>query len=93
MSRDLRRFCEILLVTTAQAVVLSVFIVVGGCLCPIISNAWCNGIDYWQLMKRDPSSASAVEHMTALMIWEIVTTAPLFDGMDVSSYMKNIHLL
>ena len=60
----------------------------GGCLCPIISNACRAGIDSRQSMNRDPRSDSAAEDMTALMIWEIVTTAPLFDGMDALSDMK-----
>ena len=41
-----------------------------------------------QLMKRDPSYASSVEDINALMIWEMVTTAPLFAGMGESFYMK-----
>ena len=88
MSMELSRLLVMLLVTTTRAVVLSVCIGVGGCLCPIIPNAWCAGIASRQLMNRAPRSASAVEDMTDLMIWEIVMTSPFFDGMDTSSDMK-----
>ena len=83
----------ILLVTTPRAVVLPVCIGVGGCLCPIIFNAWSAGIDYCQLMNRAPRSASEAEEMTTLMIWEILITSPLFDGMAASSDMKIFYLL
>ena len=79
---------SILLVTTQSAVVLSVCIGVGGCLWPIVSNAWRAGIVYLQLMRRAPNSASAAEDMTALMICEIVRTDPLFDGTAESSDLK-----
>ena len=56
-----------LLLTASRTVVLSVCIDVGGCLFPIISNAWCDGIASWQLMKRALRSASAAEDMKALI--------------------------
>ena len=34
-----------------------------------------------KLMKRAPSYASSAEDITALMIWEMATTAPLFTEM------------
>ena len=43
MSIDLSRLLAMLLVTTPGAVVLSVCIGVGGCLCPIFSNVWRAG--------------------------------------------------
>ena len=67
---------------------LLVCIGVGGCLCPIISSACRAGIAFLQFMKRAPSSASAAEDITALMIWETVRVAPLFDGMTSSLDMK-----
>ena len=61
MSMDLSSLLAMLLVTTPRAVVFSVCIGVGGCLCPNISNAWRAGIASCQLMNRAPSSASAAE--------------------------------
>ena len=41
-----------------------------------------------QYTNRDHSLDYATEDMTALIIWDIVMTAPLFDGMAASSDMK-----
>ena len=54
----------------------------------IVSNAWHAGIASLQLVKRAPNSDSFAEDMTAFMIFEIVGTDPLFDGMAESSDMK-----
>ena len=62
-------------------VVLLVCIGVGGCSCPIYLRACRAGIASLQLMKRAPSSASAAEEITDLMICEMVTTVPLLAGM------------
>ena len=88
MSIDLSRFLAMLLVTNPSTVVLSFYIGVGGCLCPIVSNAWRAGIASLQLIKRAPNSASAAEYMTAFMICEMVRTDPLFGGAAESSDMK-----
>ena len=88
MSIDLSRFLTMLLVTTPRAVLLSVCIGVGGCLWPIVSNAWSAGIASLQLMKMSPNSASAAEDMTAFMICEMVRTDPLFGGTAELSDMK-----
>ena len=80
MSIDLSRFLAMLLVSIPSAVVLSVCIGVGGCLLPIVPNAWRAGIDSMQLMERDPNSASAAEDMTASMIFEMARTDTLFGG-------------
>ena len=88
MSIDLSRLLAMLLVTTPRAFVLSVCIGVGGCLWPIVSNAWRDGIASLKLMKRAPNSDSAAEDMTAFIIFEIVRTDPLFDGTAESSDMK-----
>ena len=40
-------------------------------------------------MKRAPSSASVAEDMMALIICEMMTTAPLFGGMAELLDMKN----
>ena len=92
MSMDFRRLLAILLVTTTWVVVLSVCIGVGGCSCPIALRACRVGIDSLQLMNRSPSSTSAAEEINALMIWEMVTTAPLFAVMADSFDMKNGHM-
>ena len=77
-----------LLVMTPSVVVLSVCIGVGGCLWPIVFNAWRAEIASLQFMKRAPNSASAAKDMTTFMICEIVSTDPLFGGMAESSDMK-----
>ena len=87
---DFRRLLEIFLVTTPWAVVFSVCIGVGGCSCPIALRACRAGIASLQLMKRAPSSTSAAEDITVLMIWEMVTTAPLLAGMGELLDMKNL---
>ena len=66
--------------TKPCAVVLSVYIGVGGCLCPIFPRSWRSGLDYLQLVKSAPSSASDADDMNALMILEIFNTAPLLGG-------------
>ena len=85
---DFSRLLAIFLLTTPKAVVLSFCIGVGGCLCPMISSACRAGIYSLQFMNRSPSSASAAEDITALMIWETVRMAPLFAGMASSLNMK-----
>ena len=92
MSVDLSCLLAMLLVKTPIAVVLSVCIGVGGCLWPIVSNAWRAGIASIQLMKRDPNSASAAEDMTDFMICEMVRTDLLFGGTVESLDMKKFSL-
>ena len=62
------------------AVILSVYMGLGGCLCPISPSAWRDGMDYLHSMKNTTSSASAADDMTDLMVLEIVNTAPLLGG-------------
>ena len=88
MSMYFSRLLEMLLVTKPCVVVLAVCIGVGGCVCPNSSSDWCAGISSLQLMKSDPSSASAADDMTALMIFAIVNTAPLLVGNAVLFDMK-----
>ena len=85
---DFSHLLAIFLLTTPKAVVLLVCIGVGGWLCPMISSACRAGIASLQFMKRAPSLASAAEDITALMIWDKVSVAPLFDGMASSLDMK-----
>ena len=80
MSIDFKRLLAMLFVTKPCAVVLSVYIGVGGCLCPISSSAWRAGMASRQLMKSALSSASAAEDITDLMILATVRTDPLLVG-------------
>ena len=88
ISMDFSRLIAILLLITPKAVVLLVYIGVGGCLCPMILSACPAGIASLQLTKRAPSLSSTADDITALVIWETVRTAPLFDGMASSLDMK-----
>ena len=72
-----------LLVTTPCAVVLYVCIGVGGSVCTISSSARSAGVSSLKLMKSAPSSASAADDMTTLMILAIVNTDPLLGGNSV----------
>ena len=85
---DFSRLLAIFMLTTPKAVLLSVCISVGGCLCPMISSACRAGIAYLQFIKRAPSSDSAAEDITALMIWYTVRMAPLFADVASSLDMK-----
>ena len=85
---DFRRLIAMLFVTTPSAVVLSVCIGVGGCLWTIYLSEWRDGMASRKLMKRAPSSASAAEDMTALIIFVMVITAPLLGGMAEFLDMK-----
>ena len=53
---------------------------VGGCLCPISSRTIRAGIAPLQLMKSAQSSASVAKYITALIICDMVMTAPLLGG-------------
>ena len=81
MSIDFHCLLAMLLVTKPRTFVLSVYIEVGGYLCPISLSAWQAGMALRQLMKSALSSASAVEDMTDLMI--LVKTYPLLAGYSV----------
>ena len=61
---------------------------VGDCLWPISPRACWEGTASRKLMNRAESLACAAEDMTALMIWEMVMTAPLLGGVEVSLDMK-----
>ena len=85
---DFSCLLSMLLVTTPCAVLFSVFIGVGGCVCPISSSDWRAGMASLKLMKSAPSPASAADDMTALMVLAIVNTAPLLGGNSVLFDMK-----
>ena len=77
-----------LFLTTPIAVVLSVFIDVGGCLCTISLSQCFSGMDSLQFIYRYPSLASAAEEINALLIFAIVRMDPLFGGSGESLDMK-----
>ena len=71
-----------------RAVVLSVWMGVGGCGWPISSAVVCAGIAWREFMYRAPILASSADDMTALMIWAIFIIALLFAGFGELSDMK-----
>ena len=83
-------FCWMMvLLTTPEAVELSVWIGDGGCFHPIYINVWRMGTISFAVMYSTPSSASAAEDMTNLMIWAIVRIGPFH--LDVGTFSdKNI---
>ena len=85
MSIDFKSLITMLSLTTPRAVVLSVCIDVGVCLCPISPIVILSGTASRQLINSAHSSASAADDMAVLMILEIVVTAPLFGGSEDSS--------
>ena len=85
---EFNRLLVMLLVTTPCAVVLSVCIGISGCVCPISSSDWSAGMASLQLTKSAPSSASAADDITALMILAIVNTATFLVGNAVLFDMK-----
>ena len=68
-----------------SAVELSVWIGVLGCLCPISSKIFLILTPFFALINNAPSSASAADDMTALMISATFKMAPLFGGKGTSS--------
>ena len=75
-------------ITKPRAVVLSVWIGVGGCTWPISSAVILAGMACLELMKSAPISASAADDTTDLMICAIFSTALLFFGSLELSDMK-----
>jgi hypothetical protein len=71
-----------LLLTTPNAVVLSVWMGVLGCLWPISVRSWCIGTASHALMYSALSSASAALDMTALNILVMLRMAPLLGGLS-----------
>lgn len=59
---------------------LSVCVGVGGWECPSSSSIICIGTASFALMNSAPSSASTVLDMTALIIWDALSTVPLLVG-------------
>ena len=71
----------ILFVSSAFAVELSVCIGVSGWGWPSPMSVCRIETAVFALMNNAPNSASAADDMTALIIWEILRTAPLLRGM------------
>ena len=88
MSIDLVRRGCMLLLTTTNAVLLSVCIGVFGCLCPISCNRFRIGTASQALMYIAPNSASAALDMTAVIIFDILSIAPLVGGSSASVVRK-----
>ena len=88
MSMALVRLGWMMLVMMPSAVELSIWMGVGGCGCPNSSSRCRSGIASRALMYKAPSSASAAEDITALIICAIMSIAPLFHGMSSFSERK-----
>ena len=78
----------IVCLTTPNAVLLSTWIGVGGWGCPISINRCCIGTSSRALIYRAPNFASAADIITALMIWNTVSTEPLLAGKRSSLEQK-----
>ena len=76
------------LLATPTAVLLSICIGVLGCLCPISCSVFLQGTASRALINIAPSSAFAADDMTALMIWAVLSTAPLLAGSPSFSVRK-----
>ena len=74
-----------MLLTTPAAVMLSVWMGVTGCFHPISVKVWRIGNNYVAVTNRAPSSASAAEVMTNLMICVMVRIGPFHLGSGSSS--------
>ena len=74
--------------TTPQAVVLSVWMGVLGCLWPISAMSWRIGTALFALIYSAPSSALAALDTTTLSILEMLRTAPLLGGPLTSEEQK-----
>ena len=77
---DLLLLWMMVLFTIPAAVELSVWIGDGGCFQPISINVWWTGTIYLAVMYRAPSSASLVDEITNVMIWETVRIAQFHLG-------------
>ena len=83
MSISFVRFGAMLFDMNAWDAELSVCIGVLVCGCPISSNVFRAGTVSLALIYIDPISASAADDITDLMIWAMLSTAPLFIGSSV----------
>ena len=79
---------RILLVSSACAVELSVWMGVRGCGCPISSSVCRIDTAVLASMNSAPNSASAADDITAFIICEIFYTAPLLMGISSEPAMN-----
>jgi hypothetical protein len=70
------RFCLIVPLLYPVAVVLSVSIGVGGCVCPNSSNVVLRTAPSFEFMKTAPISASAADYITCLRTLLMIKIAP-----------------
>ncbi len=82
MSMAFNDLGRILLVSSAWAVELPVWMGVQVCGCPISLSMCCMETAILALMNNVPSLASAADDITALIICNILSTAPLLMGMS-----------
>ncbi len=82
MSMAFNALGRILLVNSMCAIVLSVWMGVRGCGCPNSSNVHRIDTAVLALMNSAPSSASAADDITVLIICEMFNTAPLLMGIS-----------
>jgi hypothetical protein len=82
MSMAFSALGRILLVSSACALKLSVWMEVHDCECPIYLSVLHMDTTVLALMNSAPSLASAADDITALIICEIFNTAPLFMGIS-----------
>jgi hypothetical protein len=79
---------------TASAIELLVCSGVGGCLCPISSRMILMYTASLAIMYSPTNSASVAKDILCLIMWEMLSTAPLFGGIGVSlDRKKNVRLL
>jgi hypothetical protein len=76
MSMAFVRFCFIVPLLYSVAVVLSVYIGVGGCLCPNSSNIVLRTAPSLAFIKNAPISASAADEITCLRTLLMIKIAP-----------------
>ncbi len=88
MSMAFVRRNGMLMVTTPNAVLLSVLMGVLGCLWPISLRSWRIGMAVQVLIYSAPSSALAALDMTAFRILETLCMVPLLHGFSESLEQK-----
>jgi hypothetical protein len=77
------RFCSIVPLLYPVAVVLSVYIGVGGCLCPNSSNVVLRTAPSLAFIKTAPFSASAADNIMCLRTLLMIKIAPLLRFLSV----------
>jgi hypothetical protein len=82
MSMAFNALGRILLVSSARAVKLLIWMGMGICRCPISLSVRCIETAVLALMNNAPSSASAADDINALIICNILSTATLLMGVS-----------